>query len=242
LRFPGNRSCAQVTPSSVSKARGETPDVITSSARPSVIIGLENQNDSCVRCTGPTQLSTTASPAFDGASGSNTYSGGTTFRDGIVDVSSDANLGATSGPLTFNGGDLRWNASFDLAASRAIELKSNGGKFRTSNFDSTISQAITGLDALTKQGSGMLTLTGDNTYSGGTMLSGGTLSLNNSAATRTGTITVLGSTIDYADTINVANTIDLQNNATLSVSIGTATQTYPFMTKSRRQLKKELGG
>jgi len=45
-----------------------------------------------------------------------------------------------------------------------------------------------------------------------------------------------------SDTINVANTIDLQNNATLSVSIGTTTQSYPFMTKSRRQLKKELGG
>ncbi len=37
-------------------------------------------------------------------SGSNNYTGGTTIAAGTLSVSSDANLGAASGALTFDGG------------------------------------------------------------------------------------------------------------------------------------------
>ena len=156
--------------------------------------------------------------------GANTYSGGTTFDGGRIRVSSDANLGANSGGLTFNGGELLFDSSFDLDPNRAITLNAGGGTIRTSNNNTTISQAITGTGGLTKNGTGTLTLTGANNYDGGTTIDGGTLSLGNNIAAGAGTITVLASTIDYADTVVVANTIDLQHDVTLNVDSGSATQ------------------
>ncbi|MBV9672755.1 MAG: autotransporter-associated beta strand repeat-containing protein, partial [Verrucomicrobia bacterium] len=44
--------------------------------------------------------------------GANSYSGGTILDAGILSVSSDSNLGAPSGGLTFNGGALENTASF----------------------------------------------------------------------------------------------------------------------------------
>ncbi len=46
----------------------------------------------------------------------NSYQGGTGITAGTLQVSSDANLGAASGGLTFNGGTLRTTASFSAAA------------------------------------------------------------------------------------------------------------------------------
>ncbi len=39
--------------------------------------------------------------------GTNTYSGGTILNGGILSVNRDANLGAATGPLSFNGGALQ---------------------------------------------------------------------------------------------------------------------------------------
>jgi len=53
-----------------------------------------------------------------------------------------------------------------------------GGMFLDSNgFNVTASSVMSGLGGLTKQGTGTLTLTEDNTYSGGTTISAGTLQL-----------------------------------------------------------------
>ena len=119
-------------------------------------------------------------------SGANTYSGGTILNGGIVEFFADANLGAASGSLTFDGGDLRWNdSSFDLDPNRAITLNAGGGTIRTSSFDTTISQPITGTGSLTKHGTGgTLTLTGANTYSGGTTINNaGTLQIGDGGTT-----------------------------------------------------------
>src|SRR6185312_8587260 len=47
--------------------------------------------------------------------GANTYSGGTQLLGGILSVSSEANLGAASGALTFDGGTLQFGAGFTVA-------------------------------------------------------------------------------------------------------------------------------
>lgn len=56
--------------------------------------------------------------------GTNTYSGGTELRGGILQVSADTNLGAASGGLTFLGGVLSSTASFDM--SRSVVLTQAG--------------------------------------------------------------------------------------------------------------------
>jgi autotransporter family porin len=98
-----------------------------------------------------------------------------TISAGVLNVSSDGALGASSGALTLNGGSLQWSASFNLANTRSITLGSGGGTFNTNGFATTIAQAIVGTGALTKSGAGTLTLTGNNSYSGGTTVSVGEL-------------------------------------------------------------------
>ena len=83
--------------------------------------------------------------------GSNTYGGGTNIYDGTL-----------QGTTNSIRGDILNNSSliFDQ------------------NFDGTCSNTISGSGSLTKQGLGVLTLSGTNTYLGGTTLSGGTLRIS----------------------------------------------------------------
>ncbi len=111
--------------------------------------------------------------------GNNSYSGGTTFLGGVLQVASDANLGAATGGLTFNGGTLRLGAAFDLAATRAVRIDGSGGTVDTNGFNTTIASGSTGTGGLTKAGAGTLTLTGNNTYMGGSTIATGTLQLGN---------------------------------------------------------------
>lgn len=112
--------------------------------------------------------------------GANTYAGGTTINAGTLAVDNDNKLGAPSGPLTFNGGTLKFLTGFDIInAKRDITLNSKGGTIDTSGISSTIGQIMHGAGGLTKTGAGKLTLTGINSYTGLTTLSGGDLELQN---------------------------------------------------------------
>nr|WMC97425.1 autotransporter-associated beta strand repeat-containing protein [Aminobacter aminovorans] len=111
-------------------------------------------------------------------SGANSYTGGTTIKGGTLSISSDGNLGGTSGGLTFIGGILTNTAA--MTTERDIELRLAGGTFDT-QADLTASGTISGQGKLTKTGSGTLTLTGTNTYAGGTKIGSGTLQIGNGA-------------------------------------------------------------
>jgi fibronectin-binding autotransporter adhesin len=106
--------------------------------------------------------------------GNSTYTGGTTINAGTFVVSTDANLGAASGGLTFGGGTLQSTATF--SSNRNVTL-TGGGTFNTNAATTlTLGGAITGTGSLTKStGTGTLTLTGTNTYTGTTTISAGTL-------------------------------------------------------------------
>jgi len=107
------------------------------------------------------------------APGGNSYSGGTTISGGTLAIARDAAIGATSAGLTFNGGALRYDAAFDLAATRAITINAAGGTIDTNGFTATIPQGITGEGALTVDGPGSLILMGASTYAGGTTINAG---------------------------------------------------------------------
>ena len=105
--------------------------------------------------------------------GSNTYTGGTDLNAGTLQVSSDANLGAASGGLYFNGGTLRNTAGFSSA--RPVVLNTVG------TFDTQapleLTGVVSGAGALVKVGPDVLTLDGVNTFAGGTTLNAGTLAI-----------------------------------------------------------------
>ena len=93
----------------------------------------------------------------------NSYAGGTTINGGAVQVAADGNLGAATGPLSFDGGTLATTASF--SSRRDTTINSGGGTFDVAPSTTlTMSGAIDGTGALSKSNAGALVLTADNTY------------------------------------------------------------------------------
>ena len=112
-------------------------------------------------------------------SGSNTYSGGTAINSSALSVSSDSNLGASSGSLAMNNGLLQITGTNYGTSARQVALNAGGGTVSVQNTSgsATFSQVVSGVGALTKTGPGLLTLGGNNTYAGGTTINAGTLSI-----------------------------------------------------------------
>ena len=109
-------------------------------------------------------------------SGSNTYQGGTRIQGGTVAVGADSALGAGSGGVTLDGGALAFN-SFTLGSDRAVSVTANNGTLSANaGVTSTLTQAITGAGALTKDGAGTILLTSNaNSWAGGAAIAAGTL-------------------------------------------------------------------
>ena len=102
--------------------------------------------------------------------------------------------------------------------------------------DTLISGIISGIPAgstLTKDGSGTLTLTGNNIYTRGTTVNGGTLLVNNTAGSGTGTGTVTvnnaGSTLGGTGTI-AARSQSMQEE---TLRLGTAAITPELFKQAR---------
>ncbi|MEI6515714.1 MAG: autotransporter-associated beta strand repeat-containing protein, partial [bacterium] len=168
-------------------------------------------------------------------SGANTYTGGTTLSGGILNVSADSNLGtatsSSAGTLTFSGGTLLFGGAFTIA-NRPVVL-STVGNLDTSLNSGTIASIISGAGSLNKATTGILTLSGANTYTGGTTLSAGTLNLGNTTAlgATASTLTISdGTTLDGSVTIANANPQSWNGNFTFSgasgsLNLGTGTVT-----------------
>ncbi|MBR0647286.1 autotransporter outer membrane beta-barrel domain-containing protein [Plastoroseomonas hellenica] len=122
-----------------------------------------------------------------------------TITQGTLALTADAALGPVAGALTFNGGTLRFDAGFDLAAARAVSIAAGGGTIDTNGFTTTIAQVITGTGALQVTGPGILILTGANTYAGGTILTQGTLAVaaDGALGAATGALTFNGGTLRF---------------------------------------------
>ena len=117
--------------------------------------------------------------------GANTYTGGTTINAGTLQLISSNRL-AAAGALTINGGifDLNNNNQTVAALSGAGGTIALGSGTLTTNgaANATLAAAITGTGGrFIKQGGGVLTFTGTNSYTGGTTVSGGTLMGNTSS-------------------------------------------------------------
>ena len=80
----------------------------------------------------------------------------------MLAVAADANLGAATGGLTFNGGTLQFLSGF--STSRAVTLNAGGGIIETDGNNAVLAGAIAGGGGLSKVGAGALTLTGASSY------------------------------------------------------------------------------
>ncbi|HEY1685221.1 MAG TPA: autotransporter-associated beta strand repeat-containing protein [Tepidisphaeraceae bacterium] len=132
--------------------------------------------------------------------GANTYSGGTNVIGGTLNITSLSNLG-TGTNLTLNGGTLQYavGSTTDISAD-TVTIGSSGGTIDTNGNNVTFANGIGngGSGALTKVGTGMLTLGANNTYTGGTNINAGSLAFTPGSVPASKTIT-----------INAAGTLDL---------------------------------
>jgi autotransporter-associated beta strand protein len=136
-------------------------------------------------------------------SGANSYTGTTTVSPGgTLSISADTNLGAapatpTAGSLVIDStGVLATTASFTLNANRGIKIGPTSGSGSgildvaagtTLTYDGIItSNGDSGTGGLTKDGAGVLILSGVNSYTGNSWVKTGTLTLGNAAAIPSG--------------------------------------------------------
>jgi len=163
------------------------------------------------------------------AASNNTYNldGGTLTVPQIISTN---NTGTAA--FNFNGGTLRaavnTAAFLDLGgANQRANVRDGGAIIDTNNFNVTVAQALVhsniggdnAIDGgLTKNGNGILTLSGANTYTGATLVNAGTLSLNATGSLASTQITTAsGATFDVsAQAYTVASGVTLTNNGTVN--------------------------
>jgi autotransporter-associated beta strand protein len=114
----------------------------------------------------------------------NTFSGTTLVTGGTLSL---ANSGALQESTldTSGGGKLNFGSAATLGGLTgpgALSLGSAAVSVGNNNSSTSYSGAMSGAGSLAKIGSGVLTLTGSNTYTGGTSINSGTLLLDFSAA------------------------------------------------------------
>ncbi|MEN6494227.1 MAG: autotransporter-associated beta strand repeat-containing protein [Thermoguttaceae bacterium] len=115
--------------------------------------------------------------------------GTTTILGGTLAINNEANLGAnpstaSDDALLLDGGTLKATATFAIDDSgRGVTVGPAGGTFEVDSSKTlTIANVIAGTGALSKSGSGTLTLTAANLYSGATHVETGTLALSGSGS------------------------------------------------------------
>jgi len=171
--------------------------------------------------------------------GANTYSGLTVVSGGELILGSTTALGNTS--AVFLTGALNGtiaigfsNATLGYTGNITIGTTTAGGKLlfngtnsilnnpiivsKDASFGGTGSGTITGIVSgahnLTMVGTGLVTLSGNNSYSGSTTISSGTLSIGSTTGlgNTTGTTVASGGTLDFSfnnGTLNNSNTINI---------------------------------
>ena len=171
--------------------------------------------------SGARSLGLTGEFTFSGAA-ANTFSGGATLYSGGLTLAKTAGVDALAGDLTVNGGTVRWAANHQVKDTAGVSV--SGGVLDLGAFEETVGAltvnggSITGTGslsaaafgvqsgtigvslagagaALTKTGSGQVTLTGANTYGGGTTVTAGTLQLGDGV---TGNGSVTGNIVNDA--------------------------------------------
>jgi autotransporter-associated beta strand protein len=150
--------------------------------------------------------------------GDNSYSGGTTVNGGTLTVLSGARLAAAAGALAVNNPNTARGTAVVVnlnspqtvgSLSGTIAAPANGVNMVTINLTGsttvlTVDQDVAtgyagmlaGRGGLVKTGSGLLALSGADTYSGGTTLAGGTLAIDNPWALGSGRLVIDGGALD----------------------------------------------
>lgn len=111
--------------------------------------------------------------------GTNTFTGGLSIQGGTVSVGADANLGAASGAVGFDGGNLTVTGGF--TTGRTFNVNSDATITTGAGVVLDLTGTTGGSATLTKAGAGRLALSGSG-FAGGVTVNAGTLSVNTTVA------------------------------------------------------------
>lgn len=167
--------------------------------------------DGGVALTGGTQV----------LSGHNTYTGGTLIQQAVLQISSDDNLGAADGGLTFNSGVLVTTA--DVDSSRHVQLAGDGMFATAEGSTLTLGGTVEGAGQLVKTGQGTLVLNAANAYGGGTTIDGGTVVIGHAGALGSGAVQLNGATLQAAVSNTITQPLTVTGASTFDVDAGTTT-------------------
>jgi autotransporter-associated beta strand protein len=156
--------------------------------------------------------------------GSNNYAGSTTINAGTLSAGA-ANVIPNTSAVTVAAGatlDLE-DAPFStetigsLAGAGNVELGANNLQAGGNNSSTTFSGAISGAGGFTKSGTGVLTLSGNNTYTSNTTIESGTLRLaGGNAISNMGAVGIGGgATLDLNNTSETVGSLFASGNVTL---------------------------
>ena len=178
-----------------------------------------------------------------GGAGNTTVSGtiatatGTLAKDGLGTLVLSANntyTGATTitaGTLQLGAGGTAGNVTSDITNNSALVVD------RSNNF--TYGNIISGSGTLTKNGTGTLTLTANNTMSGNTTVNAGSLTLNNASGNALGgNITVAGGTLTLTDSDNQTAAGKAITMSSGSIALSASKQTFGSLMMSGGNLTR----
>ncbi|MFO1391540.1 MAG: autotransporter-associated beta strand repeat-containing protein [Agitococcus sp.] len=173
---------------------------------------IKQSNDFDSSLTGV--ISGTGSLVKDGAgllslTGANSYAGGTQVNAGKVAL--DANTALGSGAATF-AKDTELSLGISKGISVANAITTDGIIKQSNDFDSSLTGVISGTGSLVKDGAGLLSLTGANSYAGGTQVNAGKVALDANTALGVGSATFAKDTelsLGITKGLSVANAIEV---------------------------------
>lgn len=177
-------------------------------------------------------------------SGANTYTGATTINAGTVQVAGGAAIADTSVVTLANvaGATLDLNGTNETIGSLAgggaaggnVTLGAGTLTAGGNNTSTTFSGTLSGTGGLTKQGTGLFTLSGANTYTGATIINTGTLTLGaaNRIADASAVTVAGGATFNLNNFAETVGSLAGAGNVTLGSGILTAGGDNSFSTFS----------